>query len=236
MTQSRPWERNEGKPGGYQRVPFAIERSCLAIVDMQRYWTDRSSPFGIPLQADFPHSYRYFYDRLENVVMPNVIRLVGLYRSRGLPIVHFTTGAVRDGGMDLLFHMQRRFAHGGTAAGSFDALQVGSEWHQVAPQLEPRRGELVLNKTTRSAFNSTGIDQLLRHMRVEQMVVGGLATNACVQATSIDSADRGYETFLVEDCCVTFDEAGHVPVFDNFHWIFGTVVLASDIIGGNVAR
>lgn len=232
MMQKRRWERNEGKPGGYQRVPFALERSCLVIIDMQRYWTDPSSPFGVSLKAGFPDIFSYFHDRLGRVVSPNVARLLDLYRSHGLPVAHVTTGATRTGGMDLLFHMQRRFAHGGKAAGSFEALQVGSEWHRVAPELQPRHGELVLNKTTRSAFNSTGIDQLLRHMRVGQLVIGGLASNACVQATAVDGADRGYETFLVEDCCVTFGDDAHAPVFDNFHWIFGTVVLTDDIVRG----
>jgi len=230
MTDKRHWERNDGKPGSYQRVPFALERSCLIIIDMQRYWTDTSSPFGMSLKAGFPDTFSYFYDRLAHTVRPNLIWLLELYRSRGLPVAHVTTGAARDGGMDLLFHMQRRFAHGGRTAGNFDALQVGSEWHQVTPDLAPGRGELVLNKSTRSAFNSTGIDQLLRHMRVEQLVIGGLASNACVQATAVDGADRGYETFLVEDCCVTFGNEAHAPVFDNFHWIFGTVVLAEDIV------
>jgi nicotinamidase-related amidase len=35
-------------------------------------------------------------------------------------------------------------------------------------------------------------------------VVGGLATNGCVDLTARDAADLGYETFVLEDGCVTF--------------------------------
>jgi nicotinamidase-related amidase len=236
MAAERSWTRHEGKPGGYQRVPFELGRSCLVIVDVQRYWTEPSGPFGSAIEAGFPDIFAYFYDRLARTVRPNLARLLGLYRASGLPVVHVVTGSAREDGTDFLFHMQRRFARGGKAAGSFNALRIGSEWHAEADELTPRPGEIVVNKTTRSAFNSTGIDQLLRHMRVEQLVVGGLASNACVQATAQDGADRGYETFLAEDCCAAFSVESHAPVFDNFHWIFGSVLLTSDIAGAGGAR
>jgi nicotinamidase-related amidase len=231
MTGNRPWEQQEGRPGAYQRVPFDLSGSCLVIIDMQRYWTEPDGPFGTSLQAGFPEFHAYFYDRLGRTVRPALANLLAHYRARKLPVAHVVTGSAREDGMDFLFHMQRRFARGGKAAGSFNALRIGSEWHAEADELQPQPDELVLNKTTRSAFNSTGIDQLLRHMRVGQLVIGGLATNACVQATAQDGADRGYETFLAEDCCAAFSAESHAPVFDNFHWIFGTVLTSGDILG-----
>ncbi|GIK82643.1 MAG: N-carbamoylsarcosine amidase [Alphaproteobacteria bacterium] len=235
MSANRPWERHEGKPGSYNRVPFDLVSSCLVIIDMQRYWTEPEGPFGASLKSGFPDYFAYFYHRLASTVRPNLSLLLKHYRVRKLPVVHVTTGSARGDGMDFLFHMQRRFARGGEAAGSFDALRIGSEWHAEADELRPASDELVLNKTTRSAFTSSGIDQLLRNMRVQQLVVGGLASNACVQATAQDGADRGYETYLAEDCCAAFSAEAHTPVFENFHWIFGSVLTTGEIIGAEGA-
>lgn len=225
----RPWEKLDGRPGGVTREPISAPESCLVIIDVQRYWTTPEGPLGASMRAHFPEMFDYFYGRLSGGVTTNIASLLSSYRRARLPVIHVVTGSSCAGGIDLLPHLQRRFAQRVPAAGSFHALRVRSEWYESEPGLGPAEGEVVVQKTTRSAFTSTGIDQILRNMGISQLVICGLATNACVQATALDGADRGYETFLVEDCCVTFDSQAHAQTLDNFHWVFGTVVRAEDV-------
>lgn len=229
MNDARQWERLDGRPGGVTRAPLAVATSALLIIDVQRYWTAPEGPLGASLRQSFPDMFAYFHDRLRDSVRPNIAALLSGYRAAGLPVIHVVTGSAAAGGADLLPHMRRRFSRGGAAGGGFHSLRVGSEWYEPDEAASPSADEVIVHKTTRSAFTSTGIDQVLRNMGVTQLVVCGLATNACVQATAVDGADRGYETFLVEDCCVTFDPQAHAQTLDNFHWIFGTVVRAGDI-------
>jgi biuret amidohydrolase len=100
----------------------------------------------------------------------------------------------------------------------------------VAAELTPGPNELVVNKTSRSAFSSTGIDQLLRNMGLSQVLVTGLASNGCVDLTAKDAADRGYETFLLEDACATFGEEAHTPVLQAFQEVFGTVLSTDEVM------
>lgn len=229
MTDARHWERLDGRPGGVTRAPLNVTASGLVVIDVQRYWTVPEGPLGASMRQHYPDMFDYFHGRLKDCMRGNIAALLAGYRAAGLPVIHVVTGSALAGGADLLPQMQRRFSQGGAAAGSFHALRVGSEWYEPDAAVRPAAGEVIVHKATRSAFTSTGIDQILRNMGVTQLVVCGLATNACVQATAVDGADRGYETFLAEDGCVTFDPQAHAQTLDNFHWIFGTVVRSGDI-------
>jgi nicotinamidase/pyrazinamidase len=47
-----------------------------------------------------------------------------------------------------------------------------------------------------SAFDGTGLAELLRRKRVRRVFVGGLATDYCVRATVLDAIRAGFETRL----------------------------------------
>jgi len=53
----------------------------------------------------------------------------------------------------------------------------------------------------------TELDALLRERGIEQVVVCGLATDYCVNATALDAIRLGYETFYVEDAVAAVDLA-----------------------------
>jgi nicotinamidase-related amidase len=218
-------------PATFEGVPLDRGHSALVLVDMQRYWTDPDGPTGGRLQTFYPPAYQYFYDRLAGVAIPQLARLLNAYRALNLPCIHIITGSIRDDGRDLPAHFRRRLDSGRKNSGDFHMLRVGGEWHQVEAALAPADNEPVLNKTTRSAFHSTGLDHLLKNLGVEHLVVGGLVTNGCVALTAMDAADRGYECFVVEDGCSTFSKEAHDAALINFHRVFGTVIRAADIIG-----
>ena len=48
---------------------------------------------------------------------------------------------------------------------------------------------------------STGLDGLLRERGIERVVIMGLATDYCVQASVLDAARLGYETAVLTDLC-----------------------------------
>lgn len=89
-------------------------------------------------------------------------------------------------------------------------FSVGSFEHEILESLAPKPGELVLNKNSSSIFNSTDIDQLLKNLAVDTLVVVGGATDMCVLTSSLDAADRGYNVVVAEDCTCTFSHRNHV--------------------------
>jgi nicotinamidase/pyrazinamidase len=51
----------------------------------------------------------------------------------------------------------------------------------------------------------TELDGLLRAREIRRVVVCGLATDYCVNATALDAIDLGYETFFLEDAVAAVD-------------------------------
>ena len=81
----------------------------------------------------------------------------------------------------------------------------------------------MLDKNTSSAFNSTGLEWLLRNMAVETLVFAGMATDMCVETTARDAADRGFNVIIVEDATATFFEHHHRAALSGFARVFGQV-------------
>lgn len=81
---------------------------------------------------------------------------------------------------------------------------LGGPEHGIIRELESASGEPVFNKRSHSAFTTTSIENRLTRAKVARLVIGGWATNACVELTARDAVDRGFETFLIEDACAAF--------------------------------
>jgi biuret amidohydrolase len=89
--------------------------------------------------------------------------------------------------------------------------------------VQPVEGELVINKTTRGAFNSTAIERVLRNMEIESVVVAGVTASSCVETTARDAADRGFYTVIVEDATSELDQASFETIMRQFAHRWGRV-------------
>ena len=81
----------------------------------------------------------------------------------------------------------------------------GTEGAAFHPDLELPEGTAILSKADRpeleaySAFDGTGLGEMLRERGVRRVFVGGLAQDVCVRATVLEALDRGLETYLLLD-------------------------------------
>ena len=62
-------------------------------------------------------------------------------------------------------------------------------------------GEKLILKPTFDAFNGTDLQKYLEDRSVDRILVAGLITSVCVQATACSAFTRGYKVDLIEDCC-----------------------------------
>ncbi len=70
--------------------------------------------------------------------------------------------------------------------------------------LVPREGEPVLVKTSRNAFTTTNLAQVLTERGIRQIVVCGIQTEQCCETTARLAADLGYAVTFVTDATATF--------------------------------
>ncbi|WGX98180.1 cysteine hydrolase family protein [Nocardioides sp. L-11A] len=210
-------------------MQFSPSGSALVIIDMQRYFLDPSGPLGVHFRHSFPTLADDFYRTVRESLIPNLAQVLEAYRAARHPVVHVTTGAQGDGRRELLPHMRSRFADERDPSPSVDGgLVCSSKWHEIVPELSPQPGEIVLNKVTRSAFTSAGLDSVLRNMRVEQLLVGGVASDACVHITALDASDHGYGTFVLEDATAAFDPRTHRSAMESFQRLWGVLLTSRE--------
>jgi nicotinamidase-related amidase len=88
-------------------------------------------------------------------------------------------------------------------------LIAGEPGAEIVPQLAPLPGETVIDKPGKGAFYGTELGAILAAMGTRTLVVAGVTTEVCVQATMREANDRGFECLLVEDATESYFEAFH---------------------------
>lgn len=198
-------------------------RTALIIVDMQYATGSRHHGLGRQLlESGKLEEARWRFDRIENLAVPNIRRLLSFFRERGLPVIYLVIGAEREDFADMPRHMR--------ALARSTNNRVGTREHEILDEIKPAPGELVLRKTTISAFTSTGLDTVLRALGITDLVFTGISTNMCVDTTARDAADRGYRCLLVEDACAAAKEEYHRFALLNFQRLFGRVATTDEVL------
>jgi nicotinamidase-related amidase len=180
------------------RFSADLGHTALLVVDMQHGSADATH--ANERYRNHPEVAQYRRERME-IIVPNIARLLEFFRQAERPVIYLTIGyrlPDRSDALGLLRQIDDDLKSQGVAG---PLVPVGSRENSVLPALAPRPGEIVLNKTSMSAFNSTAIDQMLRNLGITTLVVTGVSTECCVAATAHDAADRGYHVLLVEDAC-----------------------------------
>ncbi|MBI2164948.1 MAG: cysteine hydrolase [Chloroflexi bacterium] len=91
--------------------------------------------------------------------------------------------------------------------------------------------EVVVTKHRFSGVWHTDLLTILRSNGIKTVVMTGVATSGCVEATTRDLFFNDFYTITVEDCCAQPDEAGHYSSLDTMGRSYGFVVKYQDLIG-----
>jgi len=182
------------------RFTLDLMHAALIVVDMQYGGVDPDSGVSRYLREHFPDVAGY-RDRIREIAVPNIQRLVQFFRKVERPVIYLTIGYAlpdRTDGLGLLRQIDDDLK-GRLATGPL--VRLGSRENSVISAIAPRGGDMIINKTSMSAFNSTAIDQVLRNIGITNLVITGASIECCVAATAHDASDRGYNVLLVEDAC-----------------------------------
>jgi len=74
-----------------------------------------------------------------------------------------------------------------------------------APGLEAQHGDLVVEKMTMSAWESSRLETYLRHGGIDTIINTGAWTNMSVEHTTRTGADKGFHVIVPEDACSTMN-------------------------------
>jgi streptothricin hydrolase len=73
----------------------------------------------------------------------------------------------------------------------------------LIPDLEPDGGEIAIEKGACNAFEDTDLEAELTILGVERLVVCGMQSDACIDATTRGGAENGFEVVVAADAHTT---------------------------------
>lgn len=204
--------------------------AALLIIDYQNYSSNPQTGLARMISERCPRLAAYFVPRITQVTIPNTQRLLQAFRDARRTVVQTRHGALLADGRDMIQRRRKRDQDALKVSARPAMWSAGSFEHEIIRELRPLPGELVIDKNSSSPFNSTGIDQILRNMEITTLVVAGMATDMCVETTSRDAADRGYNVIVVEDAVATFVEEHHNAALSGLSRVFAQVWSAERVL------
>lgn len=88
--------------------------------------------------------------------------------------------------------------------------------------MKPIDGETIINKQLPNSFINTDLQEKLQEKNIDHVVVVGMMTHMCIDATVRAAADLGYGVTLIEDACasseLTYND--HIISAQDVHYSF----------------
>lgn len=139
----------------------------------------------------------------------------------------FTLVPGRDGEPLIAAHLKKLrpfLTKGDFAPGGFG--------HALVDTLSP--ADFTVEKVAYSAFYQTRLDYILRAMKIDTLIVGGIVTNGGVASTVRDAHLRDIHTVLLSDGCAAFDDVVHAATLTSLGSVAQTMTCAdaTALIGG----
>ena len=91
---------------------------------------------------------------------------------------------------------------------------------EVIPELFQYQGEII-HKRHFSAFYDTPLEEKLKELNPETLVVCGVCTDICVLHTVADARNRGYEVEIPVNCVASFDDKAHTFAMEHMEKVLG---------------
>jgi len=104
------------------------------------------------------------------------------FRERGEAVIHVRHTSVRPGSTFFL---------------------PGTRGAEIHESVRPQAGETVIEKNFPNSFRNTPLREKLEGLGVKNLVVAGMMTHMCVDASVRHAADLGYRITLLGDACAT---------------------------------
>ena len=107
---------------------------------------------------------------------------LNFFRERKLPVIHVRHLSTRPGATFFL---------------------PGTKGAEIHSSVLPQREESVIEKNFPNSFRGTALQKRLEELNVKHLVVAGMMTHMCVDASVRHAADAGYKVTLLADACAT---------------------------------
>lgn len=109
-------------------------------------------------------------------------RILAFFRENGLPVFHVQHISTR---VDAAFFLP------------------DTEGISIHDSVAPLSDEIVIRKHFPNSFRDTGLQEILQEKGIQRLVICGMMSHMCIDATVRAAFDHGYTCIVVHDACAT---------------------------------
>jgi nicotinamidase-related amidase len=191
--------------------------TALLVIDVQNTYLE---PKDTPEETA---RWQPFYDRMRGTVIPNIARLIGECRTRGVEVIYARIACLTDDGRDRSLSQKKP---------GFNYLLLPKDRAdgQVVPELAPQGDEITVLKTTDSALTGTNLRLVLRNIGIKDVICAGIFTDQCVSSTVRSLADESFGVVVVDDCCAAATMELHRHELEIINMIYCHVTQLDEVL------
>ena len=200
-----------------------VGKPALAVVDMQN---------------DFVDAEVGSYALGAETMVSRISRLIDAARGAGTPVI-FSQEAHRASGIDggrLLWNGRSGWVTGRHPRATPGAKPAppcieGTRGYEIVNALKPHADDVRIVKRRFSIFFGTELDQILRRLEIETLLIVGVCTDVCVLWTAGDACQRDYHVRVLEDCVAGTSAESHDAALKLIRALttFGDKVTSADV-------
>jgi nicotinamidase-related amidase len=126
-------------------------------------------------------------------ILAKAVKLIEVFRAKELPVVLVSVVGTPAG----------RNSYGG------GARQYPTEFSRLAPELDPQATDILITRSTWSAFAGTDLASKLEQLGVTQVVIAGVATSFGVESTARAAYDLNLNVLIAVDAITDLRPESH---------------------------
>ena len=176
-------------------LDLPVERAALLLVELQNDIVHESNVGEKGFRGVLAAQVR------RREVLPKVRRLIDAAHAAGVPVCYINYARKPD------FPRPRTLLHRRTAAApTLIEGTWGAETHEM---VAPTPRDFVFTRCVAvDGSYGTQLYPVLRMLQRDALLIGGVSTNLAVEGIVRASVNRGFEMFVIEDCCASFPTSG----------------------------
>jgi nicotinamidase-related amidase len=152
-------------------------------------------------------------------IVPRIARLIKAFRARNFPIIYTQYILLEPCGCQQTYDLKN----------SGRLLRQGSQGSEIHEDLMLLENSYVIAQSRYTAFYDTQLDTLLRVNEVTDVVITGVESNTCCEATAHDAFFRRYRVIFTIDGTGGTDESFHLASLRNFYRAYGKLATVEQI-------
>lgn len=205
-----------------------LNRSALLLVDMNRSHLDHSIGHLLVEKSEA--------DR----IIDRAVIVRDAYTAAGRPVIFVRTHHRQDArtkeivdNKNPFWMAQQQRVIPGLGKQRRSLAVEGAPVTEIVAALTPRPGDFTIFKHRYSPFDNTDLELLLRNLRIDTLVIGGVNTNNCVLCSCFEAFNRDYRVVVMKDVCASMNGPDyHLAAIKLIEAALGWAVDSEDVMAG----